>query len=45
MNEFEKERALATVLEFVERHNKQDAELEVAEAAALLHELLDDDIN
>lgn len=33
--------ALNIVLNFVERHNKQDKETEVAEAAALLEEVKD----
>lgn len=44
MNEFEKVQALQIVLDFVERHNKFDKELDVAEAAAVLQELLTVDI-
>jgi hypothetical protein len=33
------EHALKIVLDFVERHNKQDAEIEVADAAARLQEI------
>jgi hypothetical protein len=44
MNDFEKRQALWLILDFVERHNKQDRERDVAEAARLISEQLNSSI-